>query len=122
MAPTGERQSKRISWVDRHCLVEQVERLGALFILKHPDVRHRPHRVVVGAQSLRTFAPRAFDLGYANGRLQRPCNLLRDAILKIENIVDHTVVTRGPDMRATFSLDKLYGNPKAVAGLLHAAF
>src|SRR5262245_29882677 len=122
MAPSRERQGKRIFWVDRQCLVEKVERLGALFILKHPDVRHRAHSVVVGAQILRTFAPRALDLGYANGRLQRACNLLRYAILKIENIVDCAVVTRGPDMRATFSLDKLYGDPKVVAGLLHAAF
>src|SRR5262245_32922129 len=122
MAPASEGQSERIFWVDCQCLVEQIERLGALFILKHPDMRHGAHRVVVGAQILRPFAPRALDLGYANGGLQRARHLLRYAILKIENIVESAVVVRGPDMCATFGLDELDCNPEAVAGLLYAAF
>src|SRR5262245_36214952 len=56
MAPTSERQSKRILWVDCQCLIEQFERLGTRLILKHPDMRHRTHSVVVGAQILRRLA------------------------------------------------------------------
>src|SRR5262245_5816288 len=122
MAPSRERQGKRIFWVHRQCLVEKVERLGALFILKHPDVRHRAHGVVVCAQILRSLAPRALDFGYANGGLQRARHLLRYAILKVENIVESAVVVRGPDMCATLGLDELDCHPEAVAGLLYAAF
>ena len=102
--------------------IEQFERFRALFLLQRPDMRHRAHGIIVGAQILRTLAPRTLNFGNANGRLQRARYLLGYAILKIKNVIDCAVMTPGPDMGAALGFDKLHDNPDAVAGLLHAAF
>src|SRR3984885_14638784 len=122
MAPTGERQGERIVGMDRERLFQQIERLGALFLLQRPDIRHGAHGIIVSPQILRALAPRTLDLGDANRRLQLTRYLLGYAILQIKNVIDGAVMTPGPDMGAALGLYQLHDNPDAVAGLLHAAF
>ena len=85
-------------------------------------MRHRPHGVVVAAEVLRPPAPGAFDLGKADGGLQGAGDLLGDAVLQVEELVDGAVVARAPDMRAALGLDQLDDDAQAIADLLHAAF
>ena len=121
VAPTRKRQRKRVIRIDRECLFEQIERLGAFPFLQRPHMGHRTHSIVVSAQILWTLAPGAFNLGDADRRLYRASQLLRDPVLKIENIVHRAVVPRTPDVSATFGLDELHGDAEAVTALLHAA-
>ena len=63
-----------------------------------------------------------FDLGQTDRGLQRAGDLLGDAILQVEALVDRAVVTRAPDMRAALGFDELSGDAEPIADLLHAAF
>ena len=66
MAPTGERQRQRIVRINRQCFIEKIERFGRLVFLECPNMWHRLHSVVVGAEVLWTLSPRPLDLGNAD--------------------------------------------------------
>ena len=45
-----------------------------------------------------------------------------DSVLDVENIIDRTVVTLSPNVRAVFRINQLRGDADAGARLAHAAF
>lgn len=80
------------------------------------------HRIVVGAEILWPLATDPIDFGQSYGWLESARHLFGDAILKVENLVERTVVLFRPDMRRRSGFDQLNGNSQPAAGALHTAF
>src|SRR5215831_21344370 len=83
--------------------------------------RQRAQVKIVNTEVLRRLAAGPLDLGEAQPRFDRANDIRRHLVLQIENVVDRTVETVGPDMRAGGGVNQLASDAHAVAGLAHAA-
>ena len=78
-------------------------------ILRHPgeSVGQGAQIEIIGIEAVRPFAPRAFDLGLAERRLDDTGDANRDLVLKLEDVFERTVEAVGPEMRAAERVDQL---------------
>ncbi len=84
--------------------------------------RHAAQEVVVGVEALGRLALCAFDFRALKLVRDRADDALGDPILKLEDVVERTLVALGPEMAAGRCIDELSGDAHAVRRLAHAAF
>src|SRR6185369_15654519 len=84
--------------------------------------RRTPQVTVVGMMAVGWLVLGALDLGSLQLGGDRPHNIQRHLVLKIEDVSDFAIVTLGPDMCARIGLDELTGNPNAIADFAYAPF
>jgi hypothetical protein len=77
---------------------------------------------VIGIEAVGPLAPRAFDLGVTERRLDHPRNADGDVILQFEHIFELTVEAVGPEMRPAQRVDQLRRDAHPVSALSHRAF
>ena len=120
--PGGHRPGAGVVGIDPHCFVEQADCLGIVVAAMRPEIRQRLEHQVVGGEVFGALALGQRDFGGADRRVHRAGDPFGDLVLEVEDVLEHTVIAVGPDMRAAGGVDQLGRDPDAVAGLADAAF
>jgi hypothetical protein len=75
---------------------------------------------IVGGEIVGRRAPRAFDFGFQDARLDDADDALGDLVLEVEQIVERAFEPVRPEMRAGLGLDELGGDAELVSALANA--
>jgi len=100
----------------------QAQRLGVVLAGELRQVPLRPHRSLPGVQALRILASRALHLRHEHLRRDHADDVVRDLVLKDEQVGQVAVVFFRPEVPAARGIDELRSDAHAVGGAADAAF
>src|SRR6185312_12389342 len=100
---------------------EQIFRQTDVFLRSQgPDMRHCPHDVPPGVETLRRFASQPYVFGSVELRLNRGDYACCDLILQGEEIAEAAVVPLRPHLATSRGVVELRGDPQPFSGSAYA--
>ncbi len=111
-------ERRRIARIALDRLLQQTERFG----IRRPMHRGGAKIEVVGRQIGGGALGRTRGFGSLQGGFDDARDARRDPVLQIENIVERTLETIGPQLRAGDGIDQVTADPEPIAAFAHRAF